>query len=161
MTHRTHDRSPSPGPDADAEPALLKRLKSSHISDAPAPAPAAAGSAGADPTPHFAPDLFAPANIHRLHTEYDASAPFKHTLVEKLFQDDLLQKVKDEALAELSFSEKETDIYKVRARVLEARAGGRWAKAGERGKPPRPRGRTFSATFLAHLAAGARRRNRS
>ena len=80
----------------------------------PAPAPAAAGSAGADPTPHFAPDLFAPANIHRLHTEYDASAPFKHTLVEKLFQDDLLQKVKDEALAELSFSEKETDIYKVR-----------------------------------------------
>ena len=116
MTHRTHDRSPSPGPDADAEPALLKRLKSSHISPDAASAAASsysAGSAGADPTPHFAPDLFGPSNIHRLHTEYDASAPFKHVVVEKLFQDDLLQKVKDESLAELSFSEKETDIYKV------------------------------------------------
>ncbi|KAI0677097.1 nuclear protein [Trametes maxima] len=105
MTHRTHNRSPSPQPDA--EPALLKRLKSSHISET------AASSAAADPTPHFAPDLFGPSNIHRLHTEYDGSAPFKHVVVDKLFQDDLLQRVKDEALAELSFSEKETDIYKV------------------------------------------------
>ena len=122
MTHRTHERSPSPSSDANAAaadtasadgPALLKRLKSSHISDPPAAPPGAGASASADPTPHFAPDLFAPANIHRLHTEYDASAPFKHTVVDKLFQDDLLQRVKDEALAELSFSEKETDIYKV------------------------------------------------
>ncbi|TFK93580.1 hypothetical protein K466DRAFT_572388 [Polyporus arcularius HHB13444] len=105
MTHRTHDRAP-PSPEPDAEPALLKRFKSSHISDAAAPS-------SADPAPHFAPDLFGPSNIHRLHTEYDGSAPFKHAVVEKLFQDDLLQRVKDEALSELSFSEKETDIYKV------------------------------------------------
>ncbi|KAI0774132.1 nuclear protein [Fomes fomentarius] len=105
MTHRTsHDRSQSPDPDQ--EPSLLKRLKSSHISDATPPSTA-------DPTPHFAPDLFGPSNIHRLHTDYDASGPFKHVMVEKLFQDDLLQRVKDEALSELSFSEKETDIYKV------------------------------------------------
>ncbi|RPD67324.1 nuclear protein [Lentinus tigrinus ALCF2SS1-7] len=104
MTHRTHDRSP-PSPDPD--PTLLKRLKSSHISDAPP------SSTTQDPTPHFAPDLFGPSNIHRLHTEYEGSLPFKHVVVEKLFQDDLLQKVKDESLAELSFSEKETDIYKV------------------------------------------------
>ena len=104
MTHRTTaDRSPSPQPDS--EPSLLKRLKSSHISDV---APAST----ADPTPHFAPDLFGPSNIHRLHTEYDTSGPFKHVVVDKLFQDDLLQRVKDEALSELSFSEKETDIYK-------------------------------------------------
>ena len=124
MTHRTHQRSPSPpSPDGghEAEPALLKRLKSSHISDVSSASGSGAGASAAstDPTPHFSQDLFAPANIHRLHTEYAASAPFKHTLVEKLFQDDLLQKVKDEALAELSFSEKETDIYKVRARVLD------------------------------------------
>ncbi|KAI9001419.1 nuclear protein [Trametes punicea] len=105
MTHRTHDRSPSPQPER--EPALLKRLKASHSADP------ATSSATADPTPHFAPDLFNPSNIHRLHTEYDGSAPFKHVVVDKLFQDDLLQRVKDEALAELSFSEKETDIYKV------------------------------------------------
>ncbi|KAJ2988358.1 hypothetical protein NUW54_g9139 [Trametes sanguinea] len=49
----------------------------------------------------------------KLHTEYDGSNPFKHVVVDKLFQDDLLQRVKDEALSELSFSEKETDIYKV------------------------------------------------
>lgn len=109
MTHRTsRDRSQSPDPDQ--EPSLLKRLKSSHISDATPPSTA-------DPTPHFAPDLFGPSNIHRLHTDYDASGPFKHVVVEKLFQDDLLQRVKDEALSELSFSEKETDIYKVRTRA--------------------------------------------
>ncbi|KAI0638035.1 nuclear protein [Trametes polyzona] len=108
MTHRTHERSPSPQPEV-SEPSLLKRLKSSHISESAAPSPGAM----ADPTPHFAPDLFGPSNIHRLHTEYDGSAPFKHVVVDKLFQDDLLQRVKDEALAELSFSEKETDIYKV------------------------------------------------
>ncbi|TBU49352.1 Oxoglutarate and iron-dependent oxygenase degradation C-term-domain-containing protein [Dichomitus squalens] len=105
MTSKTHPRSPSPPPSA-AQPSLLKRLKSSHISEDPP-------SATPDPTPHFAADLFVPSNIHRLHTEYENSGPFKHAVVEKLFQDDLLKQVKDEALAELSFSEKETDIYKV------------------------------------------------
>ena len=111
MASKTHPRSPSPTPAAE-QPSLLKRLKSSHISETPT-------DPTSDPTPHFATGLFAPTNIHRLHTEYESSCPFKHTVVEKLFQDDLLQKVKDEALAELSFSEKETDIYKVRRhRVL-------------------------------------------
>lgn len=110
MASKTHPRSPSPAPAAE-QPSLLKRLKSSHISEPASPT--------SDSTPHFATGLFAPSNIHRLHTEYEGSAPFKHTVVEKLFQDDLLHKVKDEALAELSFSEKETDIYKVRRpRVL-------------------------------------------
>jgi hypothetical protein len=44
---------------------------------------------------------------------YASSEPFKHALVEKLFRDDFLQKVKDECLSELHFTEKETDIYKV------------------------------------------------
>lgn len=101
---RTHARSQSPAPGAEAsdEPALLKRMKVSHI------------SGPEDVEGHFAAELFAHGNIHRLHAEYEQSGPFKHAVVDKLFQDDLLQRVKDEALAELSFSEKETDIYKVK-----------------------------------------------
>ncbi|KAH9938288.1 uncharacterized protein B0H18DRAFT_966444 [Fomitopsis serialis] len=101
---RTHARSESPAPTAekDAEPALLKRLKLSHISNPDAVAE------------RFANDLFTPTNIHRLHTEYETSQPYRHVVVDKLFQDELLQNVKDEALSELSFAEKETDIYKVK-----------------------------------------------
>lgn len=114
---RTHARSqsPAPGTEASDEPALLKRMKVSHI------------SGPEDVEGHFAAELFAHGNIHRLHAEYEQSGPFKHAVVDKLFQDDLLQRVKDEALAELSFSEKETDIYKVSLRVsrvsLEASRG--------------------------------------
>ncbi|KAH9844166.1 nuclear protein [Rhodofomes roseus] len=101
---RTHARSESPAPAAEteAEPALLKRMKMSHISNPDAVAE------------RFANDLFSPTNIHRLHTEYETSQPYKHVVVDKLFQDELLQNVKDEALSELSFAEKETDIYKVK-----------------------------------------------
>lgn len=78
----------------------------SYISSAPE-------SATPDYTQHFAQDVFQPNNIHRLHTEYAASEPFKNAVMDKLFQDDLLKGVKDECLSELSFTEKETDIYKV------------------------------------------------
>lgn len=129
----THERSPSPA--TETPPTLLKRMKMSHISDSEATGSssnsadqsasssktaAASGSssgslskASADPTPYFAPELLHPNNIHRLNSEYGASGPFKHAVVEKLFQDELLKSVKDEILSELSFSEKETDIYKV------------------------------------------------
>lgn len=49
----------------------------------------------------------------KLAEVYIASRPFKHVCVPTLFQDDLLEAVKDECINELSFSEKETDIYKV------------------------------------------------
>ncbi|KAI0796805.1 Oxoglutarate and iron-dependent oxygenase degradation C-term-domain-containing protein [Abortiporus biennis] len=100
----SHERSESPAPDG-GEPSLLKRLKMSHISSS--------DPNSSDPTAHFAPDLLSPNSIHRLHSEYDSSEPFKHVVVDKLFQDDLLKGVKDEVLSELSFTEKETDIYKV------------------------------------------------
>ncbi|KAH8105979.1 nuclear protein [Cristinia sonorae] len=93
----THERSPSPEV---TEPSLLKRMKMSHISSE-------------DPTPYFASDLLNPNTIHKLNAEYASSAPFKHAIVEKLFQDAILKGVKDECLSELSFTEKETDIYKV------------------------------------------------
>ncbi|THH32761.1 hypothetical protein EUX98_g1463 [Antrodiella citrinella] len=101
----THERSPSPGPSE--EPALLKRMKTNHI------ASTSNADARVDPTPYFAADVLNPNNIHRLHTEYAASGPFKHAIVDKLFQDPILKGVKDECLSELSFTEKETDIYKV------------------------------------------------
>ena len=64
-------------------------------------------------TTSFARDLFDHNNIARLNADYNQSTPFKHAIVKKLFQEDLLRKVKDECLSELCFSEKETDIYKV------------------------------------------------
>ncbi|KAI0082492.1 nuclear protein [Panus rudis PR-1116 ss-1] len=102
----SHERSPSPT--EEDQPTLLKRMKMNHIT-----APSSSTHAQQDPTPLFAPDLLNPNTIHRLHSEYAASEPYKHAVVPKLFQDDLLRGVKDEVLSELSFTEKETDIYKV------------------------------------------------
>ncbi|KAL9713059.1 putative component of NuA3 histone acetyltransferase complex [Leucoagaricus gongylophorus] len=62
---------------------------------------------------YFTPLLFDHNSIAALSTAYAASTPFKHALVEKIFQDDLLIRVKDECISHLSFAEKETDIYKV------------------------------------------------
>jgi prolyl 3-hydroxylase /prolyl 3,4-dihydroxylase len=106
---KAHARSSSP--EAQQSPLLKKKLKlgsnagqSSALAD--------------DPTPNFASDLFQPSTLHRLNAAYSKGTPFKHALVEKLFQDDLLVKVKDECLSELAFTLKETDIYRVRSYVL-------------------------------------------
>ncbi|KAJ7771131.1 nuclear protein [Mycena maculata] len=109
---RTHRRDSSPGP---SDASLIKKLKSSHVSS---PAVTTNGhvngsAAVADPTPQFADGVLDHTSIAQLHSGYVTSEPFKYSIVEKLFQDDLLQKVKDECLSELSFTEKETDIYKV------------------------------------------------
>jgi hypothetical protein len=66
-----------------------------------------------DKSHSFSDEPFDPNNISRLNLDYHRSTPFKYAVVEKLFQDDLLRKVKDECLSELNFTEKETDIYKV------------------------------------------------
>lgn len=44
---------------------------------------------------------------------YKTSGPYRHSVIRQLFQDSLLRRVKAEIDAELVFSEKETDIYKV------------------------------------------------
>lgn len=69
--------------------------------------------ADSDVVAHFATSLFDPSNVERLRTGYVDSAPFKHVVVDTLFRDDLLRSVKDECIEHLSFTEKETDIYKV------------------------------------------------
>ncbi|KAG5639711.1 hypothetical protein H0H81_005894 [Sphagnurus paluster] len=96
---RTHNRSPTPD-------AATKRLKTTHPHPA-APTPTH------DPAAHFAAGLFDHTTTAKLHAAYVANQPFKYAVVENLFHDELLKNVKDECLSELSFTEKETDIYKV------------------------------------------------
>ncbi|KAI0036032.1 nuclear protein [Vararia minispora EC-137] len=106
MTKPTHERSTSP--DADEQQSesrsLLKRLKIGAHADE---------TIVNDPTPCFASDLLHPNTIQRLNASYRDSEPFKYALIEKLFRDDLLEKVKDECLSEIAFTQKETDIYRV------------------------------------------------
>ena len=66
---------------------------------------------------NFATTLFDASNVEQLRTGYADNTPFKHIVVGPLFRDDLLQSVKDECIEHLSFTEKETDIYKVRRRI--------------------------------------------
>ena len=98
-----------------------KRLKSTHVSpsdppSSPAAATAIAPSSGFNTNvglaSQFDYEIFNHNYIAKLHTDYLDSKPFKHAVVEKLFQDELLVKVKDECLR-LNFTEKETDIFKV------------------------------------------------
>jgi hypothetical protein len=112
-THHRRSRSPDP------TMAANKRQKTTH-QDPTAKITAKISSItngkkpDLDVTSSFADGLLDHNNISRLHNEYLSSEPYKYAIVEKLFQDDLLKRVKDECLSELSFSEKETDIYKVR-----------------------------------------------
>ena len=67
---------------------------------------------------NLASGLLNEENVARLRHEYATNEPFKYARVEALFQDSLLRKVKDECMTHLSFTEKETDIYRVRAFVM-------------------------------------------
>ncbi|KAJ7639273.1 Oxoglutarate and iron-dependent oxygenase degradation C-term-domain-containing protein [Roridomyces roridus] len=100
---RTHRRDSSP---AATDAVMKKKFKSTNGN-------ALNGSTLADPTAPFADDLLSHGNIAQLHAGYASNEPYKYAVVEKLFQDDLLRKVKDECLSELNFTEKETDIYKI------------------------------------------------
>ncbi|KAJ7724885.1 nuclear protein [Mycena metata] len=108
---RTHRRDSSPG--ASDSLTLIKKLKSSHVSSPEGPTNGHVNGVAADPTQRFADGVLDHTSIAQLNAGYASSEPFKYAVVEKLFQDDLLQKVKDECMNELSFTEKETDIYKV------------------------------------------------
>lgn len=100
---KTHERSPD-----SADAGLVKRLKT---------AAAASTAVEDDVEARFSDGLLAHTTIARLNNMYRNSQPFHYALVEKLFQDDLLKRVKDECVSELSFTEKETDIYKVCVRM--------------------------------------------
>ena len=99
-----------------------KRQKVSHDTPRPAHLTADAKKIGANVcTDTFATGLLDEENVKRLRQEYANNEPFKYARVETLFQDDLLRKVKDECMSHLSFTEKETDIYRVSASPLHLR----------------------------------------
>ena len=58
----------------------------------------------------FHPTLFDPRNIERLRTKHDASSPYKHAVINQLFNQEFLNKAREEITEQLSFREKETDI---------------------------------------------------
>lgn len=113
MDRKRSSRSGSPQP---------KRPKLSHDAtpsqSSPTADPDGTTKSGADPyAENLASGLLRDENVDRLREEYANSQPYKYARIEALFQDDLLKKVKDECLAHLSFTEKETDIYRVSAPV--------------------------------------------
>lgn len=65
-----------------------------------------------DAGPQFAANLLSASNVKLLSEQYNAAMPFKHVVIDKIFPESLLMRVKDEILQHLSFTEKETDIYK-------------------------------------------------
>jgi hypothetical protein len=100
----SHPRPASPplGAAHDGEPS--KKFKATHPS-----------SINDETVPQaFLPEVFAHTNIAKMHSSYVDSQPYHFAMVEKLFQDDLLNRVKDEIRSELNFTTKETDIYKAR-----------------------------------------------
>ena len=108
MDRKRGSRSRSPQP---------KRQKVAHDSTPHSPPTAQATGAkkakGDLCAENLATGLLTEENIQRLRKEYANNEPYKYARVETLFQDDLLKKVKEECLTHLSFTEKETDIYRV------------------------------------------------
>ncbi|GAA6059717.1 hypothetical protein JCM10212_000245 [Sporobolomyces blumeae] len=86
-------------PSSPREEPLAKRQKTSAATDRNA-------------TP-FHPSLLEPANVDRLERAHAESQPYKHAVIDKLFDEAFLKKARDEITSQLSFTEKETDIYKI------------------------------------------------
>ncbi|CDR45527.1 RHTO0S11e01552g1_1 [Rhodotorula toruloides] len=61
----------------------------------------------------FHSTLLARDNVDRLRTAHAASAPYKHAVVDQLFDEDFLKRARKEITEQLSFRLKETDIYKI------------------------------------------------
>lgn len=62
-----------------------------------------------EPSPFHA-TLFDPLNVDELRTKHDASSPYKHAVINQLFNQDFLNKARKEITEQLSFRAKETDI---------------------------------------------------
>ena len=69
----------------------------------------------------FFPNALSPQSSSGLSEFYTQSTPYKHAVIGSLFNENLLHKVQTEILGELSFTEKETDIYKVRRSSIHSR----------------------------------------
>jgi prolyl 3-hydroxylase /prolyl 3,4-dihydroxylase len=65
----------------------------------------------------FHSTLLDPANIQRLHQEHETSAPYKHAVINQLFDPEFLKKARQEIVEQISFREKETDICELGVRI--------------------------------------------
>ncbi|KAK3363049.1 oxygenase-like protein [Lasiosphaeria hispida] len=61
----------------------------------------------------FQKGLFDKATLKKYTTGYASSAPYKHSVINGLVDDALLRKVRTEIKSNVSFTPKETDIYKI------------------------------------------------
>lgn len=63
---------------------------------------------------NFHSTLLETSNVTALAQSYAASKPYKHAIVPQLFDRDFLSRARQEIVEQINFTEKETDIYKVR-----------------------------------------------
>ncbi|RAK94457.1 oxidoreductase [Aspergillus costaricaensis CBS 115574] len=61
----------------------------------------------------FRDGLFEPSVLKDYTEQYAQSAPYKHGVIHPLIEPSLLRAVRDEIQAQVQFTEKETDIYKI------------------------------------------------
>jgi prolyl 3-hydroxylase /prolyl 3,4-dihydroxylase len=61
----------------------------------------------------FRQHLFDKKETEDLASQYSKSAPYRHGVISELMEDGLLQSVREEIRANVSFTPKETDIYKI------------------------------------------------
>ncbi|RAL13485.1 oxidative DNA demethylase [Aspergillus homomorphus CBS 101889] len=61
----------------------------------------------------FREGLFEPSEQQKYTEQYAQSAPYKHGVISPLIESSLLRAVRDEIQAQVDFTEKETDIYKI------------------------------------------------
>lgn len=66
----------------------------------------------------FAAGLLDPSNISKLRAEHEQSTPYKHAVVQQLFEPDFLKAARSEIVEQLSFREKETDICECHVQSL-------------------------------------------
>lgn len=62
---------------------------------------------------YFAPGLLSDEQRESFKKSYATSQPYRHAVINELLSDDLLRRARNEIVTELSFTEKQTDIYKV------------------------------------------------
>lgn len=61
----------------------------------------------------FHKGLFEPESVNSIEKAFKESKPYLHCKIDKLIDDGLLRRVRNEILSNLHFTLKETDIYKV------------------------------------------------
>jgi hypothetical protein len=76
----------------------------------PSSPPAAKRQKVDTPALSFHSTLLQPSNVASLKSAHEASSPYKHAVIDQLFDPEFLKKARKEITEQLSFRVKETDI---------------------------------------------------